>query len=939
MSRWHEPHCSKPDIHVEGDIPHCHTCGGYPQLDELIAAVNEEGPLPPLPPDEPLDDMNLSWPPSVPYRQGLEGQNSAKTNTLGSGSPSRSDINPAEVEAPAPSDSESPSDPPPMLAAAVYDPPLGADRFRLLCLYAPPDTEGSPIHCDLEVYPLDDCPWYEAISYAWGGEKGENAKKCPVYVGPYWDVILQTQNCWDMLVHTRPRRGSRMIWVDALCINQQDFAERNRQVACMSRIYSQCTSVVVYLGPDVCSPAHLKGRSNPLRGTLRSSILDIWLKRRYFSRVWIIQELVLPRQVVVRIEDTDFFACGPQLEDFAKLGIMKGTWDTSPAPWVQFVAKRSLNAEDMLNVIRLTWKSDASDPRDRIFGILGLLADDKHLQSYYDMHPTTSENLRPDYGLSAQHVFTGFFAHVVAGRGYSQALCGAVGILGAGRMPTWIPDWQAPAGLRPRLFSEVERRIYWRWDVTLTVHQDPQLIPSGRDLSILVALLELFPFALKNQLRARSIVELRTCQDAPDITAAEKDIEDDYLADSYVPWNQEIWVDPQTGALSVKLMHLMPVPSRPEFLQRHYPGSDKTNKMPEYVLAGRNSGVILTSINGLRSLVVPRLDHLFVLLHDDGTYTPLILRPADSESQPSMHSSERNDCLSWGRWQVVTACSRMFIVGDAPFHVPCSVTLDGKYWASATYGVDGQDKVQNSEAYLSAVRRHHGFLPGEPPEVGDRPPTATPRFCITYFQQLRWRLSLALERAVKIIKEAVVECQDAWFRPPSDVPDSSANAAQLLGPKGYTVENVVCLFQAVLDEERSNQRGLVQRELLQKADPRLQLCVDDGTIQLTDWLPDRVPWILRIPRAYERFISWEDQRPQSEFRVLRASMKDVLTALKASRLYHAVRILNKSTHGSALRVLELGPSPTDKLRACPDFPEETIKDLEIDGTTYSVLLT
>ncbi|KAL8403005.1 hypothetical protein RB594_008314 [Gaeumannomyces avenae] len=769
----------------------------------MAAAANKESPLLSVPPDEPLHDMNLLWPPSVPYRRPKLRQDNGgpKADMETRSSPTQEEKPRAEIKVQVPT-------------AAIYDPPLGLEQFRLLCLHPPSDgaSDGSvsPIHCDLEVYPLSDSPWYEAVSYAWGGEKGENAKTCPVCVGPYWDVVLQTQNCHDMLLHMRPRRGLRLLWVDALCINQQDVAERNRQVARMSDIYAQCTSVLVYLGPDECSPEHLEGRSNPHRAALAPIKIKEWLDRRYFSRVWIIQELVLPGQVVVRSRGVEFFAHGSQLEGFAELCIMQGTWETTPAQWVQHVAKRSLSTVDMLSVIRLTWKSDASDPRDRIFGILGLLEDGRQEIYHHGEHA---------------------------------------------------------------------------------------------------------------------------------------EIPDDYLVDSHVPWNEKIWVDSRTGGLNVKLVHLMPVPSSPLFLDRdpkRHTHRSQYNKLPEYGLAGKKAGVILTSMRkDLAAIVDPQLDHIFVAIHSDWTYTPFVLRPVDPKRQASMYSIKRNGCLEWGDWQIVAACSRMFLVGDATLDIPCSVTLDEQYWASATYGVDGTERVHNTEAYFSS--RRQGFLPGEPRVGGQQEspsPNGPPRFCISYFQQLRWRLSLALQRAVKIVREAVVECQDPWCRPPFHVPEAARTAAQLLGPKGYTVENVVCLFQAVLDEERSGQRGLVERELLQKADPRLEFFVDkDEIVQLTTWLPALNGEGTSTRGSSEAWgATWAVHQPLMGAPILKAPLKDVLGRLRQSRLYYAVKILNKSTHGSALQVLADGPSPMDRHKACPDFSDETVTDLQLDGTTYAICL-
>lgn len=148
----------------------------------------------------------------------------------------------------------------------IYGSGLRDDKFRLLCLTAPAGPE-DPIHVTLTTYPDDDCPEYETTSYAWGGEDGKSAKTRPVYVGDCWDVLLQTANCWSLLKYLRPRRGIRMVWVDAICINQEDDAERGRQVVEMVTIYKRSSRVVVYLGIEIVSNTSA-GRNHPRRHSL-----------------------------------------------------------------------------------------------------------------------------------------------------------------------------------------------------------------------------------------------------------------------------------------------------------------------------------------------------------------------------------------------------------------------------------------------------------------------------------------------------------------------------------------------------------------------------------------------------------------------------------------------------------------------------------------------
>lgn len=59
-----------------------------------------------------------------------------------------------------------------------------------------------------------------------------------------------TKNLGAALQKLRLPDGARKIWIDALCINQDDVLERNEQVRLMGEIYSRCSRVIVWLGQD-----------------------------------------------------------------------------------------------------------------------------------------------------------------------------------------------------------------------------------------------------------------------------------------------------------------------------------------------------------------------------------------------------------------------------------------------------------------------------------------------------------------------------------------------------------------------------------------------------------------------------------------------------------------------------------------------------------------
>lgn len=198
-----------------------------------------------------------------------------------------------------------------MQSNTVLEPPyqdtLKGDEFRLICLTDSAE-EQYPVYLELETYARDSCSEYETTSYNWADENDDNKFCRPVYVGPYWDVLLQTNNCWSMLRFLRPYRRIRHSWVDAVCINQKNMAEREEQVSIMGLIYQNCLRTVLYLGEDVVgvrtgecrkrSQFHvLAGKPLLAEGTKQSadsgpSLKDL-LQLRYFTRVWVIQELPL----------------------------------------------------------------------------------------------------------------------------------------------------------------------------------------------------------------------------------------------------------------------------------------------------------------------------------------------------------------------------------------------------------------------------------------------------------------------------------------------------------------------------------------------------------------------------------------------------------------------------------------------------------------------
>lgn len=104
---------------------------------------------------------------------------------------------------------------------------LGGDHIRILSLVAS-ETFTDPIHVSLSIVNLRSQPTYEALSYCWGDASDKRLIFC------HGKPFPVTQNLEDALRHLRQSEGDRVLWIDAICINQNDLIERagTRLISC-----------------------------------------------------------------------------------------------------------------------------------------------------------------------------------------------------------------------------------------------------------------------------------------------------------------------------------------------------------------------------------------------------------------------------------------------------------------------------------------------------------------------------------------------------------------------------------------------------------------------------------------------------------------------------------------------------------------------------------
>jgi hypothetical protein len=125
----------------------------------------------------------------------------------------------------------------------IYKPILQSNTIRLLTLF--PGTKGTTIQCELQEVTLsNNRPPYCALSYVWGDPRVTEG------IQVHGRELQVTTNLQSALQCLRLCDDSRILWIDAICINQGNPTERNEQIQNMVQIYSLAASVFVWLGND-----------------------------------------------------------------------------------------------------------------------------------------------------------------------------------------------------------------------------------------------------------------------------------------------------------------------------------------------------------------------------------------------------------------------------------------------------------------------------------------------------------------------------------------------------------------------------------------------------------------------------------------------------------------------------------------------------------------
>lgn len=115
-----------------------------------------------------------------------------------------------------------------------------------ICRILPRSPNGM-IACELEKISLENAPQYKCLSYAWGKHDST------AHILLNGRVIAVTANLHIILERLQDIAQDTCFWIDIICINQSDMHEKGQQVALMGRIYRTATEVFVWLGPQIRS--------------------------------------------------------------------------------------------------------------------------------------------------------------------------------------------------------------------------------------------------------------------------------------------------------------------------------------------------------------------------------------------------------------------------------------------------------------------------------------------------------------------------------------------------------------------------------------------------------------------------------------------------------------------------------------------------------------
>lgn len=287
-------------------------------------------------------------------------------------------------------------------SSSIYEPLVhGSNQIRILKLL--PGSFKDGIRCRISISSLTSS--FEALSYVWCDTKDTRM------IEVQGETVKATKNLETALRHIRDTREPRDLWVDAICINQNDNSERTHQVGIMDTIYREAKKVIVWLGDEQHELALELIKTHGTAGDRHwfpqgDTVEDPWHQilmllvslrdTKWYRRIWTLQEIVLAKSVT--------YLCGNHVfanseidglfqsfvthfinEKCCDLDAMTGpagmtNMASSILPFLQQISDiietgRNKRPAPFLEIASKFRHREATDPRDKVFGILGITDD------------------------------------------------------------------------------------------------------------------------------------------------------------------------------------------------------------------------------------------------------------------------------------------------------------------------------------------------------------------------------------------------------------------------------------------------------------------------------------------------------------------------------------------------------------------------------------
>jgi hypothetical protein len=254
-------------------------------------------------------------------------------------------------------------------------------QIRLFTLH-PSSVQDDTLSGTVENFDFEQCPEYLALSYEWGALDTHDItidrQRLQIRTNlwlflTYWSrrAIPKQQNP----LHTLSMIGTKYWWIDQICINQSSPVERSHQVRLMSAIFPRARCVVAWLGTETEVEAYLDDQTDSESGSSR------FRNASYFSRLWVQQELLLAKQV--------FFAAGDALLPWSNIRKRKSflTPGYELPAILELLLKTKFEPLRLFKAIEQFSSCYCADPRDKVYGLLGMIGSGPSLEIDYSLQP------------------------------------------------------------------------------------------------------------------------------------------------------------------------------------------------------------------------------------------------------------------------------------------------------------------------------------------------------------------------------------------------------------------------------------------------------------------------------------------------------------------------------------------------------------------------